>query len=252
MTTRTLVLLRHGQSQWNLDNRFTGWVDVDITAEGAQQARSAGALMKAEHLQFDVAHTSVLKRAIRTLNVALDEMDQAWIPVHKSWRLNERHYGSLQGLDKAQMTAQHGEAQVKIWRRSYDVPPPPMKKSDPGHPKRDRRYRDVPAKLLPSTESLKTTLERVLPYWRKSIAPQLKEGQVVLIAAHGNSLRALYKYLTGISEQEIVEMNIPTGIPLLFKLDAKLRPRSHRYLGDPAAAQRAAAAVAAQATTAGR
>jgi 2,3-bisphosphoglycerate-dependent phosphoglycerate mutase len=247
MSTRTLVLLRHGQSQWNLDNRFTGWVDVDVTAEGAQQARAAGALMKAEGLEFDVAHTSVLKRAIRTLNLALDEMDQAWIPVQKSWRLNERHYGALQGLDKSQMTAQHGQAQVKVWRRSYDVPPPPMKKSDPGHPKHDRRYADVPAKLLPSTESLKTTLERVLPYWRAKIAPQLKDGQAVLVAAHGNSLRALYKYLTGMSEQEIVEMNIPTGIPLLFKLDGKLKAKSHRYLGDPEAAKRAAEAVARQA-----
>src|SRR5689334_9558244 len=245
--TRTLVLLRHGESQWNLDNRFTGWVDVDVTATGAQQARQAGTLMKGEGLQFDVAHTSVLKRAIRTLNLALDEMDQAWIPVHKSWRLNERHYGGLQGLDKAETSAKYGEAQVKVWRRSYDIPPPPMKKSDPGHPKRDRRYAEVPARLLPSTESLKTTLERVLPYWHKAIAPQLKKGEVVLVAAHGNSLRALYKYLTGMSEREIVEMNIPTGIPLLFKLDAKLKPKSHRYLGDPEAAKRAAEAVAAQA-----
>ena len=245
--TRTLVLLRHGESQWNLDNRFTGWVDVDVTATGAQQARQAGTLMKGEGLQFDVAHTSVLKRAIRTLNLALDEMDQAWIPVHKTWRLNERHYGGLQGLDKAETSAKYGEAQVKVWRRSYDIPPPPMKKSDPGHPKRDRRYAEVPARLLPSTESLKTTLERVLPYWHKAIAPQLKKGEVVLVAAHGNSLRALYKYLTGMSEREIVEMNIPTGIPLLFKLDAKLKPKSHRYLGDPEAAKRAAEAVAAQA-----
>jgi 2,3-bisphosphoglycerate-dependent phosphoglycerate mutase len=245
---RTLVLLRHGQSQWNLENRFTGWVDVDVTPLGREEARRAGELMKAEGLQFDVAHTSVLKRAIRTLWTALDVMDQMWIPVHRSWRLNERHYGALQGLDKAQMTAQHGEAQVKVWRRSYDVPPPPMKKSDPGHPKHDRRYRDVPAKLLPSTESLKTTLERVLPYWHKSIAPQLKDGQVVLVAAHGNSLRALYKYLTGMSEEAIVEMNIPTGIPLLFKLDTKLKPKSHRYLGDPEAAKRAAEAVARQAS----
>jgi 2,3-bisphosphoglycerate-dependent phosphoglycerate mutase len=247
MTTRTLVLLRHGQSQWNLENRFTGWVDVDVTPLGLDEARKAGALMKDEGLRFDVAHTSVLKRAIRTLWTALDVMDQMWIPVHNTWRLNERHYGALQGLDKAQMTAQHGEAQVKVWRRSYDVPPPPMKKGDPGHPRHDRRYEGVPAKLLPSTESLKTTLERVLPYWHKAIAPQLKQGQVVMVAAHGNSLRALYKYLTGMSEQEIVEMNIPTGIPLLFKLDAKLKPKSHRYLGDAAAAKRAAEAVARQA-----
>ena len=247
MTTRTLVLLRHGQSQWNLDNRFTGWVDVDVTALGLEEARRAGALMKEEGLQFDVAHTSVLKRAIRTLWTALDAMDQMWIPVHNTWRLNERHYGGLQGLDKAETSAKYGEAQVKVWRRSYDIPPPPMKKSDPGHPKHDRRYAGVPAKLLPSTESLKTTLDRVLPYWRARIAPQLKDGQVVLVAAHGNSLRALYKYLTGMSEQEIVEMNIPTGIPLLFKLDARLKPKSHRYLGDPEAARRAAEAVARQA-----
>jgi 2,3-bisphosphoglycerate-dependent phosphoglycerate mutase len=250
MTTRTLVLLRHGQSQWNLDNRFTGWVDVDVTALGLDEARKAGALMKEEGLRFDVAHTSVLKRAIRTLWTALDVMDQMWIPVHNTWRLNERHYGALQGLDKAQTTAQYGEAQVKVWRRSYDVPPPPMKKSDPGHPKHDPRYAGVPAKQLPSTESLKTTLERVLPYWRSSIAPQLKGGQTVIVAAHGNSLRALYKYLTGMSEREIVEMNIPTAIPLMFKLDAKLRAKSHRYLGDPEAAKRAAEAVAKQAQAA--
>jgi len=245
--TRTLVLLRHGQSQWNLDNRFTGWVDVDVSALGLEEATKAGELMQAEGLRFDVAHTSVLKRAIRTLWVALDVMDQMWIPVRNTWRLNERHYGALQGLDKARMTAQHGEAQVKVWRRSYDVPPPPMKKSDPGHPKHDRRYAGVPAKLLPSTESLKTTLERVLPYWHKAIAPDLRAGRVVLVAAHGNSLRALYKYLTGMSAQEIVETNIPTGIPLLFKLDAKLKVKSHRYLGDPEAAKRAAEAVARQA-----
>jgi 2,3-bisphosphoglycerate-dependent phosphoglycerate mutase len=248
MPTRTLVLLRHGQSQWNLENRFTGWVDVDVTALGLEEAKQAGELMKAQGLEFDVAHTSVLKRAIRTLWTALDVMDQMWIPVHRSWRLNERHYGALQGLDKAQTTAAHGEAQVTVWRRSYDIPPPPMKKSDPGHPKHDRRYEHVPAKLLPSTESLKTTLERVLPYWKSSIAPQLKAGQVVLVTAHGNSLRALYKYLTGMSDEKIVEENIPTGIPLLFKLDGKLKPRDYRYLGDPEAAKRAAAAVAAQAT----
>jgi 2,3-bisphosphoglycerate-dependent phosphoglycerate mutase len=248
--TRTLVLLRHGQSQWNLENRFTGWVDVDVTALGLEEAKKAGELMKQEGLQFDVAHTSVLKRAIRTLWVALDVMDQMWIPVHRSWRLNERHYGSLQGLDKAQMTAQHGEAQVKVWRRSYDVPPPPMKKSDPAHPRHDRRYQGIDPKLLPSTESLKTTLERVLPYWRKAIVPQLKAGQTVMVAAHGNSLRALYKHLTGMSAEQIVETNVPTGIPLLFKLDADLKVKSHRYLGDPEAARRAAEAVARQASKA--
>ena len=247
MTTHTLVLLRHGQSQWNLENRFTGWVDVDVSAKGLEEAKAAGQLMKAEGLQFDVAHTSVLKRAIRTLWTALDVMDQMWIPVARSWRLNERHYGALQGLDKAQTTAKHGEAQVKVWRRSYDVPPPPMADDDPQHPRHDRRYRGVDPTLLPATESLKTTLERVLPYWHESIVPQLKAGQTVLVTAHGNSLRALYKYLNGLSEQEIIELNIPTGIPLLFQLDAQLQPTSHRYLGDPAAAQRAAEAVAAQA-----
>jgi 2,3-bisphosphoglycerate-dependent phosphoglycerate mutase len=247
MTLRTLVLLRHGQSQWNLENRFTGWVDVDVSARGMEEAVQAGELMKQEGLQFDVAHTSVLKRAIRTLWTALDVMDQMWIPVQRSWRLNERHYGALQGLDKAQMTAQHGEAQVKIWRRSYDVPPPPMPASDPGHPKHDRRYKDVDPKLLPSTESLKTTLERVLPYWHEAIAPQLTAGQAVLVAAHGNSLRALYKYLNHVPDDEIVELNIPTGIPLRFELDAALRVRTFGYLGDPEAAKQAAEAVARQA-----
>ena len=247
MANRKLVLLRHGQSQWNLDNRFTGWVDVDLTAQGEQEARAGGALMRAENLRFDVAHTSVLKRAIRTQHLALEGMDQLWIPVHKTWQLNERHYGALQGLDKAETTAKYGEAQVKVWRRSYDIPPPPMPKSDPGHPKRDPRYKTVPAKLLPSTESLKSTLDRVLPYWKKSIAPQLKAGQTVLVTAHGNSLRALYKYLNGVSESDIVEMNIPTGIPLLFELDAKLKVKSYRYLGDPEAAKKAAEAVANQA-----
>jgi len=245
--THTLVLLRHGQSQWNLDNRFTGWIDVDITAKGAEEARDAGRLMKEEKLQFDIAHTSVLKRAIRTLWVALDVLDQMWIPVHRTWRLNERHYGALQGLDKSEIAAKHGDAQVKVWRRSYDVPPPPLAESDPSHPKHDRRYRDVDPRLLPSTESLKSTLERVLPYWHETIAPQLKAGQTVLVAAHGNSLRALYKYLNDVPDDQIVEFNIPTGIPLRFDLDGNLKVKSHRYLGDPAAAQRAAEAVARQA-----
>ncbi|HUS25022.1 MAG TPA: 2,3-diphosphoglycerate-dependent phosphoglycerate mutase [Candidatus Binatia bacterium] len=243
-----LVLLRHGQSQWNLDNRFTGWVDVDITPQGLQEARKAGELMKAEGLLFDVAHTSVLKRAIRTLWTALDEMDQMWIQVRRSWRLNERHYGSLQGLDKAEMTRKFGEAQVKVWRRSYDVPPPPLADTDPGHPRHDRRYHDVDPKLLPSTESLKTTLDRVLPYWHDSIAPQLKDGRTVLVTAHGNSLRALYKYLNKVPDDAITELNIPTGIPLLFELDESLQVKAHRYLGDPDAARRAAEAVARQAT----
>jgi 2,3-bisphosphoglycerate-dependent phosphoglycerate mutase len=245
--TRKLVLLRHGQSQWNLENRFTGWVDVDITEVGRAEAKAAGELLKAEGLRFDVAHTSVLKRAIRTLWTALDAMDQMWVPVHKTWRLNERHYGSLQGLDKAETTAKHGEAQVKVWRRSYDIPPPPMAETDPGHPRNDPRYAGLDPRALPGTESLATTLERVLPYWHDAIAPQLKSGQTVLVTAHGNSLRALYKYLTGISESEIVELNIPTGIPLLFELDQDLNTVSHRYLGDAEAAKRAAEAVANQA-----
>lgn len=249
--TRKLVLLRHGQSQWNLDNRFTGWVDVDITEAGRQEAVAAGRLMREEGLLFDVAHTSVLKRAIRTLYTALDEMDQMWIPVDKTWRLNERHYGALQGLDKAETAAQHGEAQVKIWRRSYDIPPPPMADNDGGHPKFDRRYAKLDEHVLPATESLKTTLERVLPYWHDAIAPQLKSGQTVLVTAHGNSLRALYKYLNNVSDHDILELNIPTGIPLLFELHEDLRVKSYRYLGDPEAAKKAAEAVANQGKTRG-
>ena len=249
--SKKLVLLRHGQSQWNLDNRFTGWVDVDVTEAGRAEALAAGKLMKDEGLRFDVAHTSVLKRAIRTLDTALDVMDLMWIPVHKTWRLNERHYGSLQGLDKSETTARYGEAQVKIWRRSYDVPPPPMDDNDPNHPCKDPRYAKLDAKVLPATESLKTTLDRVLPYWHDAIAPQLKAGQTVLVAAHGNSLRALYKYLNNVSESEIVELNIPTAIPLLFELDDALKVKSYRYLGDPEAAKRAAEAVANQAKAKG-
>jgi 2,3-bisphosphoglycerate-dependent phosphoglycerate mutase len=242
-----LVLLRHGQSQWNLDNRFTGWVDVDLTEAGVAEARRAGELMRAEGLEFDVAHTSVLKRAIRTMGTALDVMDQLWIPVHKSWRLNERHYGALQGLDKAETTARHGEEQVKIWRRSYDIPPPPMGRDDPGNPRFERRYAHIDNRQLPQTESLKTTLERVMPYWLDTIAPAIKSNQTVLITAHGNSLRALYKYLNNLSESEILEVNIPTGIPLLFELDDELAVQSYRYLGDPEEAKRAAEAVANQA-----
>jgi 2,3-bisphosphoglycerate-dependent phosphoglycerate mutase len=245
--TATLVLLRHGQSQWNLENRFTGWVDVDLTEQGCTEARAGGELMRAEGLRFDVAYTSVLKRAVRTLNLALEAMDQLWLPVHKSWRLNERHYGALQGLDKAETTARHGEAQVKIWRRSYDIPPPEMSASDPGHPANDVRYAGLDAQVLPGTESLKTTLDRVLPYWHDAIAPQLKAGRTVLVTAHGNSLRALYKYLNKVSEAEILELNIPTGIPLRFDLNEDLSVRSYRYLGDPEAARKAAEAVANQA-----
>ncbi len=245
--TRKLVLLRHGQSQWNLDNRFTGWVDVDITEAGRQEAIRAGEQMRDEGLRFDVAHTSVLKRAIRTMNTALEVMDQLWLPVHKSWRLNERHYGALQGLDKAETTAKHGEAQVKVWRRSYDIPPPAMDLKDEGHPVHDRRYAGLDRNALPGTESLATTLDRVLPYWHDAIAPQLKAGQTVLVTAHGNSLRALYKYLNQVPDNAIVEVNIPTAIPLLFELNDDLSVRSHRYLGDPEAAKKAAEAVANQA-----
>lgn len=246
--THKLVLLRHGQSQWNLENRFTGWVDVDLTDKGREEAFEAGRLMAQEGLAFDVAHTSVLLRAIRTLNTAIDAMGQQWLPVYKSWRLNERHYGALQGLDKAETTAKHGEDQVKIWRRSYDIPPPPMDHDDQGHPRFDRRYHGLDARVLPATESLATTLERVLPYWHDHIAPQLAAGQTLLVTAHGNSLRALYKYLLDVPEDEITEVNIPTGIPLLFELDDELKVSSYRYLGDPEAAKKAAAAVAAQAT----
>ena len=244
--TRKLVLLRHGQSQWNLENRFTGWVDVDLTEQGRAEAAAGGKLMREEGLHFDVAFTSTLKRAIRTLNLALGELDQDWLPVHKSWRLNERHYGALQGLDKAETAARHGEEQVKIWRRSYDIPPPPMPLDDPGHPGNDPRYAGLDRNALPSTESLATTLDRVLPYWHDAIAPALKSGKDVLVAAHGNSLRALYKYLNSVSKEDILELNIPTGIPLLFELDDELKVLSYRYLGDPEAARRAAEAVANQ------
>lgn len=245
--SRKLVLLRHGQSQWNLDNRFTGWVDVDLTDKGRTEAFAAGELMREEGLQFDVAYTSVLLRAIRTLNIALDAMEQQWIPELKSWRLNERHYGALQGLNKAETTAKHGEEQVTIWRRSYDIPPPPMDESDPGHPRKERRYAEVDYNALPDTESLKTTLDRVMPYWVDRIAPDLKAGKTVLVTAHGNSLRALYKYLNKVPDDEIVKLNIPTGIPLLFELNDDLGVISYRYLGDPEQARLAAEAVANQA-----
>jgi 2,3-bisphosphoglycerate-dependent phosphoglycerate mutase len=243
----TLVLLRHGQSQWNKENRFTGWVDVPLSEEGVAEARNAGALLRKEGFSFDVAFTSVLKRAIKTLWIALEELDEAFIPVEKSWRLNERMYGALQGLNKAETAAEHGEAQVKIWRRSYDTPPPPLDQDHPMWPGRDRRYRGVAPDLLPKSESLKDTVARFLPYWEETIAPRIQRGERVIIAAHGNSLRALVKHLDQISDQDIVELNIPTGIPLVYELDADLRPKgSRRYLGDPEAAKRAAAAVAAQ------
>ena len=242
-----VVLLRHGESDWNRENRFTGWTDVDLSEKGRAEAKEAGRLMAAEKFEFDVAHTSVLKRAIRTLWIALDEMDLLWIPVHRSWRLNERHYGALQGLNKAETAAKHGDDQVKIWRRSYDIPPPPLAPEDPRHPSHDRRYAGLTRSELPLTESLKDTVDRFLPYWHERIAPDIKAGQKVLIAAHGNSLRALVKYLDNMSEREIVELNIPTGVPKLYELDAELRPTRAEYLGDPKAIAAAAKAVAEQA-----
>lgn len=242
----TLVLLRHGESTWNRENRFTGWTDVDLSEKGLVEARDAGRLLKEGGYTFDVAFTSVLKRAIRTCWIARDELDLLWIPVQKSWRLNERHYGALQGLNKAETAARHGEAQTKIWRRSYDIPPPPLLADDDRHPARDPRYRGVSPADLPLTESLKDTVARFLPYWHESIAPAVRAGQRVLIAAHGNSLRALVKYLDGISDEAIVELNIPTGIPLVYELDHTLKPSRSFYLGDAEAARKAAEAVAKQ------
>lgn len=241
-----LVLLRHGESTWNQENRFTGWVDVDLSEKGRAEAREAGRLMAAEKFEFDVAYTSVLKRSIRTLVIALDEMDMLWIPVQKSWRLNERHYGALQGLNKAETAAKHGEAQVKIWRRSYDIPPPRLSEQDPNHPSHDRRYASISPDQIPASESLKDTVARFIPYWESTIAPDIKAGKHVLIAAHGNSLRALVKYLDNISDQDIVELNIPTGVPLVYNLNDDLRPLTKRYLGDPEAVRQKAAAVANQ------
>ena len=245
---RQLVLLRHGQSTWNLENRFTGWTDVDLTPEGVAEAQRAARLLREEGFSFDEAYTSVLKRAIRTLWIVLDGMDLMWIPVTRDWRLNERHYGALQGLNKAETAAQHGDAQVKIWRRAYDIPPPPLALDDPRHPSHDRRYASLSPSDLPLTESLKDTVARFLPYWHETIAPAITNGQRVLIAAHGNSLRALVKYLDNISNADIVELNIPTGIPLVYELDARLRPIRSYYLGDQEAAKKAAAAVASQAS----
>ena len=242
-----LVLLRHGESAWNKENRFTGWTDVDLTDKGREEAARAGQLLQADGFAFDLVFTSVLKRAIRTANIALDELDQLWLPVERSWRLNERHYGALQGLNKAETAARHGDEQVKIWRRAYAIAPPPLTPDDPRHPSRDPRYRDLPPSELPLTESLKDTVARFLPYWHQSIAPRITAGRRVLIAAHGNSLRALVKFLDDISDDAIVELNIPTGIPLVYELDVALKPIRHYYLGDPEAAKRAAEAVAKQA-----
>jgi 2,3-bisphosphoglycerate-dependent phosphoglycerate mutase len=241
-----LVLLRHGESTWNSENRFTGWTDVDLSEKGRSEARDAGRLMNAEKMEFDVAFTSVLKRAIRTLWIALDEMDMLWIPVQKSWRLNERHYGGLQGLNKAETAAKHGEQQVLIWRRSFDTPPPRLSAEDPGHPSHDRRYANVPVHELPVGESLKDTIARFEPYWHDTIAPEIRRGRRVLIVAHGNSLRALVKYLDNMSEDAIMAENIPTGVPLVYQLNDDLRPLTREYLGDPEAVKRAAAAVANQ------
>jgi 2,3-bisphosphoglycerate-dependent phosphoglycerate mutase len=241
-----LVLIRHGESVWNKENRFTGWTDVDLSDRGREEAREGGRVLKAEGFTFDVAYTSVLKRAIRTLWIVLDEMDLMWIPVHGAWQLNERHYGALQGLNKAETAAKFGEDQVKIWRRSYDIPPPPLEKSDERWPGHDPRYASLSEKDLPLTECLKDTVARFVPYWESVIAPEVKAGKRVIIAAHGNSLRALVMYLDNISREDIVELNIPTGMPLVYELTGGLKPIRSYYLGDPEKVKAATAAVAAQ------
>ncbi|MFO1321258.1 MAG: 2,3-diphosphoglycerate-dependent phosphoglycerate mutase [Burkholderiales bacterium] len=244
--TYKIVLLRHGESTWNQENRFTGWTDVDLSDRGREEARDAGKLLKSLGYEFDVAHVSVLKRAIRTLWLALDEMDRMWLPVQHSWRLNERHYGSLQGLNKAEMAAQFGDAQVLVWRRSYDTPPPALEAADPRSPVGDPRYAGLPRTDLPLTECLKDTVARVMPYWQEVVAPQVSAGRRVLIAAHGNSIRALVKYLDDVSDADIVGLNIPTAIPLVYELDDDLKPVKHYYLGDAAAIEAKVQAVAAQ------
>ena len=241
-----LVLLRHGESEWNQENRFTGWHDVNLTAKGEEEGRRSGRLLKDEGFAFDVVYTSLLKRAIRTMWLALEELDQTWVPVHREWRLNERHYGALQGLNKAETAAKHGEDQVLIWRRSYDIPPPALDIDDERHPAKDRRYADLPAENLPLSECLKDTVDRFMPLWQDTIAPMVQDGKSVLIVAHGNSLRALVKYLDGVSEEDIVGLNIPTGMPLVYDLDADLKPLDRRYLGDPEAVAKAMEAVANQ------
>ena len=243
---KRIVLLRHGESIWNQENRFTGWYDVDLADKGVNEAREAGRLMKEQGFVFDIAFTSVLKRAIRTLWLALDQMDLMWIPITKSWRLNERHYGALQGLNKAETAAKFGDAQVLVWRRSYDIPPPALDKNDSRYPGQDPRYAGLSDKELPLTECLKDTVERFLPYWHDTIAPQVKAGKRVIITAHGNSLRALVKYLDGVSDQEIVGLNIPTGVPLVYELDDDLKPTRNYYLGDAEAIAKAQQAVANQ------
>jgi 2,3-bisphosphoglycerate-dependent phosphoglycerate mutase len=241
-----LVLLRHGESTWNKENRFTGWTDVDLTDKGREEAKTAGQVLKEQGFSFDLAYCSVLKRALRTLWIVLDELDELWIPVEKSWRLNERHYGGLQGLNKSETAAKYGEDQVLVWRRSYDVPPPALEKSDERYPGRDPRYQDVPGSELPLTECLKDTVDRFLPLWHEVIAPQVKAGKKIVIAAHGNSLRALVKYLDNLSEEEVLKLNIPTGVPLVYELDEDLQPLQHYYLGDQEAIAAAMAAVASQ------
>ena len=241
-----VVLLRHGQSQWNLENRFTGWTDVDLTDQGREEAKAAGRVLKEKGFIFDKAHTSVLKRAIRTLWIALDELDQMWLPVRRDWRLNERHYGALQGLNKAETAEKHGEEQVLIWRRSYDIPPPALAEDNEHYPGHDPRYANLTSKELPLTECLKDTVERFLPYWHEAIVPEIKEGQRVIIAAHGNSLRALVQYLDGLSEEAVLKLNIPTGMPLVYELDDDLKPIKNYYLGAEEAVKAAMEAVASQ------
>jgi 2,3-bisphosphoglycerate-dependent phosphoglycerate mutase len=243
---KKLVLVRHGESDWNKQNRFTGWTDVDLSEKGVEEAREGGQVLKKEGYTFDVTYTSVLKRAIRTLWIVLDEMDLMWIPVHRSWRLNERHYGALQGLNKSETAAKFGEDQVKIWRRSYDIRPPALKPDDERYPGTDPRYQNLTQAELPLTECLKDTVERFLPYWHTTISPAVKDGKRVLIAAHGNSLRALVKYLDDVSEEDIVGLNIPTGMPLVYELDDGLKPIRSYYLGDPEKVKAAMEAVAAQ------
>jgi len=242
-----LVLVRHGQSTWNLENLYTGWTDVDLSEQGLKEAHEGGRLLREGGYRFDMAYTSVLKRAIRTLWIVLDELDQMYIPVVNRWQLNERHYGALQGLNKAETAEKYGKEQVHLWRRSYDVPPPPLDSNDERHPRFDPRYANVDAADLPACESLELTLNRVLPLWENEIVPRLKRGEKILIAAHGNSLRALVKHLDNVSKEEIVELNIPTGIPLVYELDDDMKPIKHYYLGDPEAAKAAAEAVAKQA-----
>ena len=242
-----LVLLRHGQSTWNAENLFTGWHDVDLTERGEEEARAGGRLLAEGSFEVDVVHTSLQTRAIRTANLALEVLDRLWVPQRRSWRLNERHYGTLQGLNKAETAAKYGAEQVLVWRRSYDIPPEPLSEDDERHPRHDPRYATLPPDVLPASECLKDVVERMLPYWYDAIVPDLVEGRVVLVAAHGNSLRALVKHLDGISDADIVDLNIPTGIPLVYELDERLQPTSSGYLGDPAAAADAAAAVANQA-----